>query len=90
MANISDLSRHMEKANMLQQRLNQSRTTNQFINLAKEAAKLYHIIANMLLISSLTNRDQLVGLSNKVSLIENEALIKSQGHSTHGPTHTLL
>jgi hypothetical protein len=88
--NASDLSLYAEKARSLEGRINQTRTFNQLREIAQEAEKSYHVLADYLMARGSTDQKQLAELSRKFSQIENEALMKFYGREMSGPSVPIL
>jgi hypothetical protein len=85
-----DLMIYVEKARLLEKRINQTLTFNQLREVAQECAKSYHVLTAQLMAKGITDRTELAELSQKFSKIENEALMKFYGRDCAGPTRAIL
>jgi hypothetical protein len=85
-----DLSIYVEKARLLENRINQTLSYNQLREVAQEAAKSYHALAAELMAKGITDKNQLAKLAAQFSQIENEVLMKFYGRDCIGPTRAIL
>lgn len=77
-------------AQSLEERINNSNAFSQFLEIVKESSRLYYFIATCLISNEHAEKERLISLCKKLSLIENEAMRKSSNLLINYRTNMIL